>query len=106
MDATYATTAPSRTFALALVNVENWLLKRGILFVLLLAPVFSLFLGLFRVTAPRLGYLAMLLAFALLPIWVVARRNVSDDASEPARQLHRYARAPAKCGVVWLVMVG
>jgi hypothetical protein len=89
MGTTNAAVAPSR--ALALTNVKDWLLKRGILFVLLLAPVFSLFLGLFRVTAPRLGYLTMLLAFALLPIWVVARRTVSDDASEPAQQLHRYA---------------
>jgi hypothetical protein len=91
MGTTSATTAPGGPFALALINVKDWLLQRGILFVLLLAPVFSLFLGLFRVTAPRLGYLTMLLAFALLPIWVVARRNVSNDPGEPAQQLHRYA---------------
>ncbi|OLB76171.1 MAG: hypothetical protein AUI14_19505 [Actinobacteria bacterium 13_2_20CM_2_71_6] len=69
----------------------RWVLQRGVLFVLLLTPVTALLLGLLRIVPNRLGYLALLLAFLALPVWVVWRGTVSSDPDEPVHHLHRYA---------------
>ena len=69
----------------------EWLVKRGILFVLLLSPVTALFVGLTRMVPTRIGYLVLLLAFMALPVWVVWRRSVSTDPTEPVFHLHRHA---------------
>ena len=35
----------------------DWVVKRGVLFALVTAPLASLFLGLLRIATPRMGYL-------------------------------------------------
>lgn len=69
----------------------EWLLKRGILFVLLMSPVAALFVGLLRLVPTRVGYLILLLAFLATPVWVVWRRSISTDPTEPVFHVHRYA---------------
>jgi hypothetical protein len=72
-------------------SLSDWVIQRGVLFALVTAPLASLFLGLFRITTPRLGYLYLLLASIALPAWVVWRRARSTDPTEPAHHFHRYA---------------
>src|SRR5260370_13986161 len=69
----------------------GWVVKRGVLFALVTGPLASLFLGLLRVTPPRMGYLYLLLASIALPAWVAWRRARSTDPTEPAQHFHRYA---------------
>jgi hypothetical protein len=69
----------------------GWLVRRGVLFVVLLTPVTALLAGLLRIAPNRLGYLTLMLAFLALPVWVVLRGRVSSDPSEPVHHLHRYA---------------
>src|SRR5215468_2577902 len=71
--------------------LTDWVVRRGVLFALVTAPLASLFLGLFRITTPRLGYLYLLLASIALPAWVAVRRARSTDPTEPALHFHRYA---------------
>jgi hypothetical protein len=73
------------------VSLADWVVRRGVLFALVTAPLASLFLGLFRITTPRMGYLYLLLASIALPAWVVWRRARSADPTEPAHHFHRYA---------------
>jgi hypothetical protein len=69
----------------------GWVVQRGVLFALVTAPLASLFLGLLRITPPRIGYLYLLLASIALPAWVAWRRARSTDPTEPANHFHRYA---------------
>lgn len=69
----------------------DWLLKRGILFILLMTPITALFLGLAGITPIRAGYLTLALAFLALPVWVVWRRSVATDPTEPVFHIHKYA---------------
>jgi hypothetical protein len=69
----------------------DWVVRRGVLFALVTAPLASLFLGLLRITTPRMGYLYLLLASIALPAWVAWRRARSTDPTEPAHHFHRYA---------------
>lgn len=85
-----ATPARDRSLDLRSALVE-WLLKRGILFVLLMSPIAALFVGLLRLVPTRIGYLILLLAFLATPVWVVWRRSVSADPTEPVFHVHRYA---------------
>ena len=73
------------------VSLSDWVVRRGVLFALVTAPLASLFLGLFRITTPRMGYLYLLLASIALPAWVAVRRARSTDPTEPAHHFHRYA---------------
>src|SRR5262249_57355829 len=50
--------------------LSDWVVKRGVLFALVTAPLASLFLGVLRITPPRLGYLYILLASIALPACV------------------------------------
>ena len=52
----------------------DWVVKRGVLFALVTAPLASLFLGLLRIAPPRIGYLYLLLASIALPAFVAWRR--------------------------------
>ena len=72
-------------------SLSGWVVRRGVLFALVTAPLASLFLGLFRITTPRMGYLYLLLASIALPGWVAWRRARSTDPAEPAHRFHRYA---------------
>lgn len=86
--------APDRSMVLPPApggQIVEWVLKRGVLFVLLLTPVTALLVGLLRIVPNRLGYLTLMLAFLALPIWVVLRGRLSDDPDEPVHHLHRYA---------------
>ena len=69
----------------------DWVVKRGVLLVLVTAPLDSLFLGVLRITPPRMGYLYLLLASIALPAFVAWRRARSTDPDEPAQHFHRYA---------------
>lgn len=71
--------------------LRQWLLERGVLFLLLLSPVGALFLGLLRLVPTRVGYLTLMLSFLVTPSWVAWRRRVSADPTEPALHVHRYA---------------
>jgi hypothetical protein len=73
------------------LSLSDWVVQRGVLFGLVTAPLASLFLGLFRITTPRMGYLYLLLASIALPAWVAWRRARSTDPTEPALHFHRYA---------------
>ncbi len=73
------------------LSLSDWVVRRGVLFALVTAPLASLFLGLFRITTPRMGYLYLLLASIALPAWVVWRQARSTDPTEPAHHFHRYA---------------
>jgi hypothetical protein len=76
--------------SLRLAAVADWIVKRGVLFLLLFSPVTALFLGLMGLVPTSVGYLVLLLAFLALPVWVAWRRSVSTDPTEPACHLHRY----------------
>lgn len=82
--------APAEGAVLPLAAVADWIVKRGVLFLLLFSPVSALFLGLMGLVPTSVGYLVLLLAFLALPVWVAWRRSVSTDPSEPAFHLHRY----------------
>lgn len=69
----------------------TWALQRGILFVLLMTPISALTLGLAGITPTRVGYLALALAFVALPVWIVWRRSVASDPTEPVFHLHKFA---------------
>ena len=69
----------------------DWVVKRGVLLVLVTAPLDSLFLGVLRITPPRMGCLYLLLASIALAAWVAWRQALSTDPDEPARHFHRYA---------------
>jgi hypothetical protein len=73
--------------------LREWMLKRGILYVLVSTPMIALFIGYFyRWTSFSIATaFTVILAFALLPIWVSVRRNQSTDPTEPVHHLHRYA---------------
>jgi hypothetical protein len=83
-------TVRSEGAALRLAALEEWLVKRGILFLLLFSPVSALFLGLMGLVPTSVGYLVLLCAFLVLPVWVAWRRSVSTDRTEPAFHLHRF----------------
>jgi hypothetical protein len=75
-----------------LESLKQWLLKRGLLFLLLETPIIAVIGGLFLQLAPySLAIVLVLLSFALLPIWISYRRQVSDDPDEPVFHLHKYA---------------
>lgn len=72
---------------------KDWLLKRGILFLLISTPMISLFPGFFfkwTNFAAATAY-TVIIAFAVLPAWVVYRKSRSTDPDEPVHHLHRYA---------------
>src|SRR5215813_2838618 len=73
------------------VLLFDWVVKRGVLLVLVTAPLDSLFLGVLRITPPRMGYLYLLLASIAFPAFVAWRLARSTDPDEPAQHFHRYA---------------
>lgn len=82
------TAAPTADVRAALTE---WVLKRGILFILLMTPITALFLGLAGITPVRTGYLTLALAFLALSGWVVWRRSMSTDPTEPVFHVHKFA---------------
>lgn len=76
-----------------LVALRDWVLKRGILFALISAPLISLFPGFFWhwISFGASTAYTVVLAFALLPVWVAYRKSRSTDPEEPVHHLHKYA---------------
>ena len=73
--------------------MRQWLLKRGVLYALTQLPMVSLVVGyFFRWTdyGSATAY-TVVLGFIVLPVWILLRRNRSDDPDEPAHHFHRYA---------------
>jgi hypothetical protein len=71
----------------------QWTVKRGILYALISTPMLSLLIGYFLrwTNFPTATAFTVILAFAVLPIWVLYRRSHSDDPAEPVHHLPRYA---------------
>src|SRR4051812_10770892 len=80
-----------RTSGIAAIG--EWFVKRGILYLLTQTPMFALYAGYFFRWMPYATATAfsVLLAFAVLPIWVIVRKNRSPDPDEPVHHLSRYA---------------
>ena len=72
--------------------IAKWIVKRGVLFLLLQMPVLALFGGfLLRVTTLPIAMFGVFISFAVFTVWVSYRITVSDDPDEPVHHLHRYA---------------
>jgi hypothetical protein len=79
--------------------LRDWVLERGVLYVLTGTPIIAIIGGLFyRILPYRFLLVFVLAAFVILPIWTSYRRRVSTNPDEPAHHLHKYglwALAPA-----------
>lgn len=72
--------------------IKDWILKRGILYALSQAPIFAILMGFFfKISTFPYMNCAVMLAFVVMPIWIVYRKNVSTDPDEPVHHLNRYA---------------
>jgi hypothetical protein len=71
----------------------EWVVKRGVLYALIETPILALFVSMFfrYTTYPIATAFSVLLAFAILPVWILIRKNQSTDPDEPVHHLHRYA---------------
>lgn len=78
----------SRTSALG-----EWVVKRGVLYFLTQTPMIALVIGYFMrwTTMPIATVFTVILAFAVLPVWILWRKSASDDPEEPVHHLHWYA---------------
>ena len=74
-------------------SLGDWIVKRGVLYALTQAPMLALFVGYFyRFTDfATANAFTVIVAFALLPIWVLIRKQRSTDPDEPVHHLHKYA---------------
>jgi hypothetical protein len=73
-------------------RAREWVVKRGVPYVLTQAPVIAIFAGFFfRVVPFGLAAIGVIGAFFALFVWVAYRRSVSDDPDEPVHHLARYA---------------
>lgn len=73
--------------------MREWIVKRGVLYGLTQTPMLALMVGsFFRWTDYGTATaFTVIVAFVALPIWVIVRRNRSDDPDEPVHHLPRYA---------------
>ena len=72
--------------------LREWVLERGVLYVLTGTPIVAIIGGVFYHVLPYPFLLcAVLIAFVVLPIWTTWRRSVSTNPAEPAHHLHKYA---------------
>jgi hypothetical protein len=72
-------------------GVKDFMLKRGILFALVQAPILTFFAGFFfRWTSYTVAVFIVLASFMVLPAWVSYRKPVSDDPEEPVHRLYVY----------------
>jgi hypothetical protein len=76
-----------------LESFKQWMLKRGVLYVLTQTPMIALIIGYFwRWTDyASANAFTVILAFVLLPVWIILRRNASNDPNEPVHHFHKYA---------------
>jgi hypothetical protein len=75
------------------VSLREWIVKRGVLYVLAQTPMIAMLLGFYwRVLTLPVAFLVTVVpAFVLLPAWVALRKNRSTDPAEPVHHLHKYA---------------
>ncbi len=70
----------------------DWIKRRGVLYALTQTPILALLVGFFLRLAPySVMIFGVFLAFVALPLWIVHRKTVSDDPSEPVHHLTKYA---------------
>jgi hypothetical protein len=73
-------------------DFKDWIAKRGVLYVLMQTPILAIMFGhFFRIASYRLMMLSVVLAFVLLPAWIIHRKTVSQDPTEPVHHLARFA---------------
>lgn len=73
------------------VALKEFILKRGVLFALVQAPIATFFAGFFfRWTTYPVAVFIVLASFMILPAWVSYRKSVSDDPDEPVHHLAPY----------------
>lgn len=74
-------------------SLREWIVKRGVLYVLTQTPMISMLLGFYwrLLTLPVAFLVTVVPAFVLLPAWVVLRKSRSTDPDEPVHHLHKYA---------------
>jgi len=77
----------------------QWVLERGVLYVMTGTPIIAIIGGLFYRILPYPFLLVLVLvSFVALPIWITYRRRVSTNPDEPVHHLYKYglwALAPA-----------
>lgn len=72
-------------------SFKQWALKRGVLFCLFQTPTLAIFVGyFFRLTNYPTAMFAVLIAFVILPVWIIYRKRVSKDPGEPVHYLQEY----------------
>lgn len=72
-------------------SIKQWVLKRGVLFCLFQTPTLAIFVGyFFRLTNYPTAMFAVLIAFVILPVWIIYRKRVSKDPDEPVHRLPEY----------------
>jgi hypothetical protein len=72
-------------------GLKDFILKRGILFALVQAPILAFFAGFFfRWTTYTVAVFIVLISFMILPAWVSYRKSVSTDPDEPVHHLGLY----------------
>ena len=72
-------------------GMREWIVKRGILYVLTQAPVIGIFCGFFfRIVPFGSASIGEIVAFFVLFTWVAHRKGVSSDPDEPVHHLARY----------------
>src|SRR5437899_10644494 len=73
-------------------SFRAWVLERGVLYVLLQTPILAIIAGVFYHVIPYpFALIPTLIAFVILPLSIVYRRQVSTNPDEPVHHLHRYA---------------
>jgi hypothetical protein len=73
------------------LGIREWIVKRGILYVLTQAPVIGIFCGFFfRIVPFGTAAIGEIVAFYVLFTWVAHRKGVSIDPDEPVHQLAQY----------------
>ena len=72
--------------------VREWIVKRGVIYLLTQAPVIGIFMGFFfRIVPFGLAAIGEIVAFFVLLVWVAHRKAVSRDPDEPVHHVTRYA---------------
>src|SRR3954469_18511608 len=72
--------------------LKDWIAKRGVLYALTQTPLLAIMVGFFfRLPSYSVMIISVLLAFAVLPVWVIHRKTVSQDPTEPVHHFAKYA---------------